>query len=356
MMHETEAGHEVVLHTKQLQQLMPVIIGLVALFFVSYTILYVTSGMSAFLVAAAGFLIATISVLIARSFVLQNRLLPAVWLLGIGLLGALVISVVAFPFAYATAMFGLITVVLIVLAHLQGRLLIGFLLLSWLFALAILLIGNFVRLFAEPSQIYQQIMTLFGSMASIAVSLWLLWQYHKRLSSALTQALGSNDSLRAIQANLETQVTERTAALQSALDTLEANASAQAQLSEELALKNEVIRELSIPVLPISDDTLVMPLVGALDSTRLLQVQEQALRSIEQSRAHRLLLDITGVPVVDSQVAQGLISVVQSARLLGADVVLVGIRPEVAQAMVQLGLDLQGITTHSQLQQGIALV
>ena len=111
---------------------------------------------------------------------------------------------------------------------------------------------------------------------------------------------------------------------------------------------------MSVPVLPVSDSTLVMPLVGALDTERLQLLQSQALRAIERSPARTLILDITGVPIVDSQVAQGLLAVVQAARLLGAEVLLVGIRPEVAQAIVALGLNLFGLQTHNDLQSALS--
>ncbi|MEP7190741.1 MAG: STAS domain-containing protein [Roseiflexaceae bacterium] len=120
--------------------------------------------------------------------------------------------------------------------------------------------------------------------------------------------------------------------------------------------QRNVIREMSVPVLPLSQSALVLPLVGALDSERLALVQEQALRSIEQLSARFLILDITGVPIVDTTVAHGLIQVMQAARLLGAEVVLVGIRPEVAQAVVGLGIHLNDIVTRSTLQSGIAYV
>jgi len=93
-----------------------------------------------------------------------------------------------------------------------------------------------------------------------------------------------------------------------------------------------------------------MPLVGALDSTRLLQIQEQSLQALEHTSARTLVLDITGVPIVDSQVAQGLLVIMQSARLLGATVMLVGVRPEVAQAVVGLGLDLGSVQTFRDLE------
>jgi anti-anti-sigma regulatory factor/HAMP domain-containing protein len=132
---------------------------------------------------------------------------------------------------------------------------------------------------------------------------------------------------------------------------------ARAEIAAQLATIEEqraVIREMSVPALPISATTVVMPLVGALDSVRLRLVQEQALQMLERSSARYLLLDITGVPVVDTQVAHGLIQVVQAARLLSARVVVVGIRPEVAQALVGLGIDLTGVITRSTLQSGIA--
>lgn len=120
-----------------------------------------------------------------------------------------------------------------------------------------------------------------------------------------------------------------------------------------IAAQRAVIAEMSVPVLPLANGTLVMPLIGALDSARLAQVQERALHSIERVRARHLLLDITGVPVVDTQVARGLVEVVQAARLLGAKVTLVGIRPEVAQTVVGLGATLEGVTTRATLADGL---
>jgi rsbT co-antagonist protein RsbR len=132
---------------------------------------------------------------------------------------------------------------------------------------------------------------------------------------------------------------------------------ARCEIAEQLATieqQRAMISEMSVPILPLNDQTLVMPLVGALDSTRITQVQTRALHSIEKSAAHYLILDITGVPVVDTQVAAGLMQVVQAARILGCEVMLVGIRPEVAQAVVGLGIDLGRITTRSTLQDGVS--
>jgi rsbT co-antagonist protein RsbR len=134
---------------------------------------------------------------------------------------------------------------------------------------------------------------------------------------------------------------------------------ARQEISAQLSTIEEqraVIREMSVPIMPLDKATLVMPLVGALDSQRIRLAQEQALHAIERASARHLILDISAVPIVDTQVAQGLLQIVQAARLLGAEVVLVGIRPEVAQAVVGLGIQLDIMVTRSSLQSGISYV
>jgi len=136
-----------------------------------------------------------------------------------------------------------------------------------------------------------------------------------------------------------------------------ASEASRAQIAEQLAVIDEqqaVIRQMSVPVLPLLASTFVMPLVGALDSQRLALMQDQALRALERSSARQLILDITGVPIVDTEVALGLIQLVQAAQLLGTRVSIVGIRPEVAQALVSLGISLSHINIFSTLQRGVA--
>jgi anti-anti-sigma regulatory factor/HAMP domain-containing protein len=153
---------------------------------------------------------------------------------------------------------------------------------------------------------------------------------------------------------LEERVAERTVALQEALASLETRTATQTRLLADLEQQRVVIRELSVPVIPISTTTLIMPLVGALDTARLDLLQSQALGALERSVARRLILDITGVSVVDTQVARGLLQVVEAARLLGSKVVIVGIRPEVAQTMVGLGIDMGAVSTFADLQSALA--
>jgi anti-anti-sigma regulatory factor len=123
---------------------------------------------------------------------------------------------------------------------------------------------------------------------------------------------------------------------------------------ETIRAQQAMLAELSTPLIPISDQVMVMPLIGSLDSTRARQVLETLLQGIARSHARVAILDITGVPVVDTQVANALIHAAQAVKLLGAQVVLTGIRPEVAQTLVGLGADLSGIVTRSSLQSGIA--
>lgn len=203
---------------------------------------------------------------------------------------------------------------------------------------------------------------LAGQAAGLTVGLFigvtvlltvLLDRFGGALRAALATSLEREDELKSIRASLEHTVDERTAALQTALDDVQARAEEQARLIEENDYQRATIKDLAVPVIPINATTLVMPLVGALDSTRLRQLQEQSLHALERTSARTLIFDITGVPIVDTQVAQGLLMTVRAARLLGAHVALVGIRPEVAQAIVGLGLDLNGISTFSDLQSAL---
>jgi rsbT co-antagonist protein RsbR len=131
----------------------------------------------------------------------------------------------------------------------------------------------------------------------------------------------------------------------------EAHARRQDEIIRAQAL---AIAELSTPLIPITDEILVMPLIGVMDSMRAKQVMENLLNGISSSRGQFAIVDITGVSVVDTQVANVLVRAAHAVRLLGAEVILTGIRPEVAQTLVTIGADLGDITTRGTLQSGIA--
>jgi rsbT co-antagonist protein RsbR len=131
--------------------------------------------------------------------------------------------------------------------------------------------------------------------------------------------------------------------------------------SERLELQQQVIdaqqaalRELGTPLIPIADGVVAMPLVGTIDSARAQMIMETLLEGISEQQADVAILDITGVKVVDTQVASALLRAAQAAQLLGARIVLTGIGAEVAQSLVHLGADLSRIETRSNLQTGIA--
>jgi|HigsolmetaAR206D_1030411.scaffolds.fasta_scaffold06775_5 anti-anti-sigma regulatory factor len=124
----------------------------------------------------------------------------------------------------------------------------------------------------------------------------------------------------------------------------------QVSLIEQQAIQ---LKELSSPILSISEDIMVMPLVGAIDSGRIQHIMEHLLMSVSKYQASIIIIDITGVPIVDERVADDLLRVSQAVRLLGAEVVLTGIRPEVAQILVTLSVDLSQLTSRGTLRDGI---
>jgi rsbT co-antagonist protein RsbR len=117
--------------------------------------------------------------------------------------------------------------------------------------------------------------------------------------------------------------------------------------------QQEAIRELSTPVLQVREQLLILPIIGMLDPQRARQLTEQLLRGIRANRAKVVVIDITGVPAVDSTVANHLIQAVEASRLMGAIVIVTGLSPETAQTLVTIGVDLSKMRTVGDLQGGI---
>lgn len=122
---------------------------------------------------------------------------------------------------------------------------------------------------------------------------------------------------------------------------------------EQLRAQQATLRELSTPLIPLTDDLVVMPIIGTIDSSRAQQIIEVLLEGINTYGSSTAILDITGVKVIDTQVADALIRAAQAARLLGSRVILTGISPEVAQTLVHLSIDLAGIITHRDLRDSL---
>jgi len=117
--------------------------------------------------------------------------------------------------------------------------------------------------------------------------------------------------------------------------------------------QQEAIRELSTPVLPVRERLLILPIIGLIDRQRARQLTEQLLHAIRTNRAKVVVMDITGVPAMDSNVANHLVQTVEASRLLGATVIVTGLSPEIAQTLVTIGVDLRTMHTVGDLQGGI---
>ncbi len=122
-----------------------------------------------------------------------------------------------------------------------------------------------------------------------------------------------------------------------------------------LAAQASLIEELSVPVVTLWDGVLSAPIVGAIDSHRSSRLTEALLNAITHQQAAFAIIDITGVPIVDTQVANYLIQMMQAATLLGCQSILVGISPEIAQTVVQLGVNLSAIRTAPTMQRGLEI-
>jgi rsbT co-antagonist protein RsbR len=117
--------------------------------------------------------------------------------------------------------------------------------------------------------------------------------------------------------------------------------------------QQEAIRELSTPVLQVRERLLILPIIGVIDPHRARQLTEQLLRGIRSNRAKVVVIDITGVPSVDSTVANHLVQTVDASRLMGATVIVTGLSSEIAQTLVTIGVDLTKMRTVGDLQGGI---
>jgi anti-anti-sigma regulatory factor len=175
----------------------------------------------------------------------------------------------------------------------------------------------------------------------------LLLQAHQEAETALEQAY----------AQVEQQVKERTAELQREIAKREQAQAESAQLQQEvIEAQQRVIQELSTPVIPIWEGVIIMPLIGSIDSLRARAITRALLAGINQHRAKVVILDMTGVPIVDSGVASHLNKTIQAAKLKGTQTIVTGISEAVAETIVDLGIDWSDISTMVDLQTGLRSV
>lgn len=170
------------------------------------------------------------------------------------------------------------------------------------------------------------------------------------LKQALFQQLQRAASDPAVLASETWRITEL-------VDALGLYAVDQYQRSREEVIRRQQqeIMELSTPVVKLWEGVVAVPLIGTLDSARTQVVMESLLERIVETGAELAIIDITGVPTVDTLVAQHLIKTVAAARLMGADCIISGIRPQIAQTIVHLGINLEEVTTKASLADAIAV-
>jgi DNA-binding LacI/PurR family transcriptional regulator/anti-anti-sigma regulatory factor len=180
------------------------------------------------------------------------------------------------------------------------------------------------------------------------------------ISSALYGALllrerqRAEEALEKAYAEVERQVEERTAELQREVTERERAQEENLRLQQEIIeAQTRALQELSTPVIPILERIIVMPLIGSVDTQRARDVTRRLLAGIREHHAQAVILDITGVPVVDSGVASHLNKTIQAARLKGARTIITGISDAIAETIVDLGIDWSGIDTLQDLQTGL---
>jgi predicted ATPase/GAF domain-containing protein/anti-anti-sigma regulatory factor len=197
-----------------------------------------------------------------------------------------------------------------------------------------------------------ELLGLLSSQAVIAVENALLYEHVQSVTA----------ELRSTNERLEREVAERTEELRKTneqlqselVDNLRAQKERDALQAEIIRVQSARLAEMSTPLIPITDRIVVMPLIGTVDAQRAEQVLDTALEGAQKQQASVVILDITGVSTVDTAVAGTLINTARALRLLGAQTVLTGIRAEVAQTLVGLGIELGDVASRSTLQSGIA--
>jgi rsbT co-antagonist protein RsbR len=328
-----------------------------------------------------GFLVVIVSVALALlAILLVANSLPSSgfsFTNSASLFGALVYCVCAVlakkgivrPAAYLITWFpGLIVISVLILSpsattvyFLSIPILLGSIVLSSIRVLPIALIGLLSALFAASSGGGAETGSFFAGIAFVvmisALAYLGAWSVERALHStqeARHQLELANQALHGANSDLEGRVTQRTADLQQALHDLQQRETELRQTLDELRGSQETIRDLSAPILPVSPGVVVAPVIGAIDSGRAALLMSSLLSTAERESARYLIIDITGIPVIDTQVARVLLQATHALRLLGSQVILTGIRPEVAQTLVSLGVDLSTIITRGTLQSGIA--
>ncbi len=221
----------------------------------------------------------------------------------------------------------------------------GFLLLA---LLGVVLLGRYLTRPIEALVAGTQAVAAGDMNVSIPVkSRDQLGQMAESFNAMIANLRTARAEVEAQQRTLEERVLQRTSDLQHTLEQLQRS-------TEERQRLSATLQEISSPVVPIFQGVLIMPLIGVINTDRGALLTGALLAAIEQQHARIVILDVTGVPIIDERIARVLLESAQAARLLGAQVVLTGLRPELAETIISLGLNLAGLIVRADLQSGVA--
>lgn len=263
--------------------------------------------------------------LIARWSLAQKQVQLSVQLVCLGFLASALIIVLAQPALYPNMIIIPVLVVAIALPYLHGGALWRLLVLCWSVVVVIVAIGIWR---SAPSAVplwFTNLLQMSAIAGTSAFGLFLLWQFHQRLARLFQE-------MQATHSELQQAYTE-----------VEARANTQSHLLTALEQQHSTIDALSVPILPIANQTWLLPLLGWIDQQRLEAIQARTLDTLYTQRGQLLIVDMTGITSLAHEIATGLRDLVQSVRLLGAEVVIVGIRAEVAQMMTQSTVLIEGV-------------
>ncbi|HYF65817.1 MAG TPA: STAS domain-containing protein [Herpetosiphonaceae bacterium] len=275
------------------------------------------------------------------------------------LLAVLIASTFVFPALWPMFVVATIMVVIVALPYVGGAALRNLLGSAFAGALAITLLGNFLGTpagFSDPPRWITVSLVIVGIVSGTALIILLLWQFSQRLQEIVGQLRQSNAALERERGQLERQVVERTADLSATVETIKEREADLARTLDQLHANQQTLRAVSAPIIPVLPGVIIAPLIGEIDAERTAVIAEHVLQAVQHERARYVILDMTGIPFVDDAIAQSILNMTAAVRLLGAQVLLAGIRPEVAQTMVARSLDLTGTRSYANLREAVRVL
>lgn len=272
----------------------------------------------------------------ARQQARKNQLTLAAIMIAGGQLAAALIIVLVVPTLYPALVCVPLLAVALALPYTQGRAMLQLIIAAGVIATLVAVLGNYVDIIAVAPVQYMHTVLVGMLVLTIALILLLLWQFSHRLNETLAHAHNANQDLAAVNSALES-----------------ANQQMNVQLDQQRQLL-ELIMTLETPAVSLADHVLLAPIVGHIDSRRAQSLTQRLLQTVDEHKARLVIIDIAGVPIVDTAVAQSLIQMAQAIQLLGCQVRMSGITATVAATLVNLGISLHTITTVRSPQDALA--